>query len=115
MRCGVNDTTDGGPLESRITTAYVQLALSSLQPDGMRSVALATFGHLDLRLVELVPPRPADEPLFWLELYDNDTGAVIDSCGCDELQEATEAAQQLILQAQSLTSTVPTTVRRTRQ
>lgn len=100
----MNETTDDGRWESRVATAYVQLALSDAPQDGSRSVRIARVGHLDLRLVEPASPASADEPLFWLELYDNTVEVVIDSCGCDDLQDAARAAEQLFGEARTLTN-----------
>jgi hypothetical protein len=108
----VNDTTDDGRWESRVAAAYIQLALSCAGQDGARSVRIARVGRLDLRLVEPAPSQSVDEHLFWLELYDNDAEAAIDSCGCDDLQDAAQAAEQLIRQARILTSAAAATTRR---
>jgi hypothetical protein len=101
----VNETTDDGRWESRVAAAYIQLALSGAGQDGARSVRIARVGRLDLRLVEPAAPASADDPLFWLELYDNDAEAAIDSCGCDDLQDAAKAAERLIDQARILSAT----------
>jgi hypothetical protein len=113
VRCCVNETTDDGRWESRVAAAYVQLALSCAAQDGARSVRIARVGRLDLRLVEPARPASVDDPLFWLELYDNDAEMTIDSCGCDDLQDAAKAAEQLIREARDLINAAPAITRRT--
>jgi hypothetical protein len=110
----VNEITDDGRWESRIAGAYVQLALACAAQDGVRSVTFARCGRLELRLVEPAPPASADDPLFWLELYDNDAEVTIDSCGCDDIQDAASAAEQLIGQARLLTNAAPAVTPRPR-
>jgi hypothetical protein len=87
-------------IEQRIIRAYVQLACTR-ETDGSRTVTVAQFGGLEARLTEI----PEEEwlpgvPCFWLELYSHARHAVIDSCGCTELDEHELAqAVELIVSA----------------
>jgi hypothetical protein len=44
----------------------------------------------------------AEIPPLWLELYSHGIGSSLDSCGCDEFEEAVLAADELVAQAKEL-------------
>jgi hypothetical protein len=74
-------------IEQRIIRAYVQLACTP-ERDGSRIVTIVRFGALEARLTEVPEEqRLPGTPCFWLELYSHARRAVVDSCGCTELDE----------------------------
>jgi hypothetical protein len=75
-------------IEEEIIRAYVRLALTPDRADGHRTVKLAQFGGLEVRLTE-IPPGDHRLPIppFWVEVYSHASGAVVDSCGCYEFDE----------------------------
>ena len=74
-------------IEQRVIRAYVQLACMP-ETDGDRTVTVARFGMLEARLTEIPEEqRLPGTPWFWLELYSHAQQAVLDSCGCTELDE----------------------------
>jgi diguanylate cyclase (GGDEF)-like protein/PAS domain S-box-containing protein len=79
---------DADEVERRIVCAYVQLALMLDRSDQPRSVTIARFGTIEVRLTEM--PRdgsPPETPPFWLEMHSYASGSTIDSCGCLEFDE----------------------------
>lgn len=81
---GMNPDRD----EERIIRAYVQLAVMRWEASGLRTVTVARFGALDVRLTEIPEEqRCPDTPWLWLELYSPARHLVIDSCGCTEFDE----------------------------
>lgn len=80
--------TNAEEIEQRIIRAYLRLACTAQERDGIRSVTVTRFGGLEVRLteipLELVAPGM---PTFWLEVYSHENHAVIDSCGCSEFDE----------------------------
>jgi hypothetical protein len=74
-------------IEQRIIRAYVQLACTP-ETDGSRTVTVVRIGALEVRLTEVPEEqRHPGMPWFWLELYSSARHAIIDSCGCTELDE----------------------------
>jgi hypothetical protein len=74
-------------IEQRIIRAYVQLACTP-ETDGSRTVTVVRFGALEARLTEAPEEqRLPGMPWLWLELYSHARRAVVDSCGCTELDE----------------------------
>jgi hypothetical protein len=74
-------------IEQCIIRAYVQLACTS-ETNGSRTVTVVRIGALEARLTEVPDEhRLPGMPWFWLELYSSARRAVIDSCGCTELDE----------------------------
>ncbi|PVE22697.1 hypothetical protein DC522_19940 [Microvirga sp. KLBC 81] len=88
-------------IEQRIIRAYVQLVFTASDAAGFRTIVVARFGSLDVRLTEIPCENEADgRPLFWLEIYSHATGATVDSCGCSEFDEPElAAAVELMLEA----------------
>jgi hypothetical protein len=75
-------------IEEDIIRAYVRLAITSDQANGHRTVTLAQFGGLEVRLTEIpLGDHPLPIPPFWLEVYSHATDSVVDSCGCYEFDE----------------------------
>ncbi|MBQ0819704.1 hypothetical protein KBI52_05655 [Microvirga sp. HBU67558] len=79
--------------EERIIRAYVQLAVTRWEAHGFRTVTVARFGALEVRLTEILEEqRLPNRPRLWLELCSPARHLIIDSCGCTELDES-ELAQ----------------------
>jgi len=86
--------------ERKLVRAYTRLFLVPRGKDGTRSISLARFGKYDVFLVELAQDKRA--PQFWMELYAHDVERGLDSCACEDLEQAAIAAQGLISQAKQL-------------
>jgi hypothetical protein len=89
-------------IEEQIIRAYVRLALTPDRAGGWRSITLAQFGALEVRLSEA--PSPAGHssfPPFWVEVYSHASSCIVDSCGCFEFDEdELTAAVELVVDAQ---------------
>jgi hypothetical protein len=95
-------TPDNKISESRITRAYISLLLAPEIKDGERTVSLARTGSYEVRLVEVPQTSSLDAPPLWMELFDHDVQSTIDSCSCQEIEEAMIAAEYLISQARCI-------------
>ena len=79
----LSDGMETDEIEQRIIRAYVRLAGTMRGRGGSRTVNVTQFRTLEVRLSEtpfeqLLPGMPP----FWLEVYSQTSGCVIDSCGC---------------------------------
>jgi hypothetical protein len=113
-----SEAADGGPLfplssaerywnttmnpQHLLIIAYARLFALPERNDGSKLTTVISAGHYDIRLAELpsVPTRSDMNPL-WVELYDRDTGRVVDSAGCQELEAAGFATEIFLAEAQS--------------
>jgi len=86
-------------IATRVTETYTSLFLTSKQEDGSRHAAIASVGVFEVRLLELPSVNSPEELELWVELYDRDLQAGVDSCKCGDLDEAIDAAQFLAAQA----------------
>jgi hypothetical protein len=93
------------PLWSKLSRAYVSLALIPEGADGSRTVSLARFGAYEVRLVEFPQSPAADTPPIRVGLYRRDTHSPLDSRPCDDLDAAAAAAEHLIVRARQLYGT----------
>jgi hypothetical protein len=86
-------------LEALLLQAHVKLRLVSQYEDGSATTTLARHGPYEVRLYE--PPHEflAGDFLFWIELFDHDCQASLDSRGSYILEDAVNAAEYLIAQA----------------
>lgn len=82
--------------------AYFQLIRVSWSERGTRSIALAKYGSYDVRLIEKQPAENADIPHLWVELHAKDTQAPIEARGCDDLEAAASAAEEIMSKAERL-------------
>jgi hypothetical protein len=89
-------------IEQQIIRAYVRLACAPHQANGPRTLVVAQFGALEVRLTERPPSSDFPElPPFWVEIYSHASGSVTDSCGCYEFDEPElNAAIDLVSKAQ---------------
>ena len=71
--------------------------------NGTKSVVVAACGDYVVRLTAFVPGMITNgvSPL-WVELYDMCTERTLDSAGCNDLSEATAAAEELLAEAKTL-------------
>jgi hypothetical protein len=83
--------------------AYTRLFLIPERMDGSKQTTVATFGAYDARLSELSPAArsPKTCPL-WLELCESRSGRVIDSRGCQDLDDASGALDAFLAEAMRL-------------
>jgi hypothetical protein len=101
----VRTTTGNTFLELRLTRAYIRLLFVPEGDDGARTVTLARFGQQEVRMIELSDASRANTAPLWIELFDHDDRRSIDSCACHELEEAVQAAEQLMRRASQVAGT----------
>jgi len=94
-------TKRNGPL-GRLNNAYVGLALVQEAGDGSKTLTLKRYGDYDVRLIDFSHVRSSADCLFWLELYCHTTRSSLDSCRCDDLEDAEAAADHLVSRAKEL-------------
>jgi hypothetical protein len=87
---------------NRLYRGYVGLLNAPLNPHGWRTLSLERFGDFEVRLVEFADRRTTDAADIWIELYRHDTQASLDSCRCQDLDEAEVFAEHLIGHARQL-------------
>jgi hypothetical protein len=87
---------------NRLYRGYVGLLNAPLNAQGWRTVPLERFGVFEVRLVEFDNSRKTDTADIWIELYRHDTQASLDSCRCQDLDEAEDFAAHLIGRARQL-------------
>jgi len=85
-----------------LNNAYVGLALVPEYSDGSKTVTLKRFGDYEVRLIDFSQGRSTADCLFWLELYCHTSRMSLDSCRCDDLDDAEAAADHLISHAKEL-------------
>jgi hypothetical protein len=90
------------PLLSQLGQAYVRLLLTPESMDGSRSVSLARYGAYDVRVVEFSHSAESDDSAFWIRLYRRGIQSSLDSCWCDDLDDAETAAEQFLSRAKQL-------------
>jgi hypothetical protein len=83
------------PRVSGLQQAYVGLMLAPESKDGSRTISLARYGAFEVRLVEFRHCGTVEPLPFWLELYRHDARLSLDSCRCDDLDDAESAAEHL--------------------
>jgi hypothetical protein len=94
------DSVPKGTTERQLVRAYTRLFLVPKGEDGSRRISLARFGNYEVVVVELAQAERA--PQFWMELYAHDIERALDSCACDDIEQAVSAAEGLIKQARKL-------------
>jgi hypothetical protein len=90
-----------GPL-GRLNNAYIGLGFMPECSDGLKTVTLRRYGDYEVRLIDISRGRSTANCLFWLELYCHVTRSSLDSCRCDDLEDAEAAADHLISHAKQL-------------
>lgn len=99
---GTTLTRKKGPASGRLNNAYVGLALVPTRSDGSKTVTLIRYGDYEVRLVDFSRGGSTADGPFWLELYCHMTRSSLDSCRCDDLDDAEAAADHLVLRAKQL-------------
>ena len=82
--------------------AYFQLIRIAWSESGSRSTSLAKYGSYEVRLVERKPADGADAPHLWVELHAKEVETAIEARGCDDLETAAIAAEQIMSKAERL-------------
>jgi hypothetical protein len=95
-------TKNKGPTFGCVSRAYIGLALHSQRSDSSRTATLDRYGSYEVRLIEFLQTDPTGDCFFWLELYCHDTKSSLDSCRCNNLDEAQTAADLFIASAKRL-------------
>ncbi len=90
------------PFVSCLQQAYVALMLAPESKDGSRTVPLARYGIFEVRLIEFTHRAALDAFAIWIELYRRDTRSSLDSCRCEDLDDAEAAAAYLVSSARKL-------------
>ena len=93
------ETNRGNSDESFITRAYLSISSARKGRHGERMISLTRIGNLEIRMVETSQAAPADAALFWIELFDHTPQTTIDSCRCNDIEEAVAAYEHLVSQA----------------
>jgi hypothetical protein len=95
-------TRKNGPALGHLNNAYVGLALMPERSDGSKTVTLKRYGNYEVRLIDFSQMGSPADCLFWLELYCHMTRMSLDSCRCDDLDDAEAAADFLVSRAKQL-------------
>ena len=102
MRLPLSDAFNRRSVEALVMQAYFQLIRVAWSVRGSRSISLAKYGNYGVRLVERKPADDADIPHLWVELHAKDTQASIEARGCDDLEAAANAAEEIMSRAERL-------------
>jgi hypothetical protein len=84
----VSKTYDNKLGELRISQAYIKLLGLAQNAQGARTISLERIGNYEILMFDVSPDNAADASLFWLELFDHETKASVDSCSCTEIAQA---------------------------
>jgi hypothetical protein len=101
-RLPLSDAMKRQSVEALVMQAYFQLVRIAWSESASRSTSLARYGSYEVRLVERRPVEDADVPHLWVELHAKGAETAIDACGCDDLEAAAGAAEQLMAKAERL-------------
>jgi hypothetical protein len=105
-RLPLSDAFKRRSVEALVMQAYFQLIRVAWSESGWRRVSLAKYGSYEVRLIERKPADDADAPLLWVELHARDSETPIDARGCDDLEAAALAAEQIMSKAERLQNEV---------
>jgi len=86
----------------RLSKAYVSLTLMPERDDRSKMITLDRYGPYEVRLIEFLQGEVTGDCLLWLELYCHVTKSSLDSCRCENLDDAETAADLLISSAKQL-------------
>jgi hypothetical protein len=89
------------PTELRIAQVYLKLCAV---PEGTpgASVALASIGSHEIRMLAHPATDLDSAPLFWLELFDHSTKTSVDSFCCYRLKDAVPVVHDFFTQVDNL-------------
>ena len=89
-------------IAARVTESYASLFLTPNGVEGSRNALIAMIGAFDVRLVGIPSVDAPARLSLWVELYCRDLPLGVDSCKCNNLDEAIEAAALLAIEAGEL-------------
>jgi hypothetical protein len=89
-------------VERRLIRSYLSLFLIDESDNGTKTISLMRHGDYEVRMSEFTRQPHLSARLLWLELYAHNTKCGLDSCGCDDLEGAVLAADELMSQARQL-------------
>jgi hypothetical protein len=101
-RFALSDAFNRRSIEALVMQAYFQLIRVAWSEGGSRSVSLAKYGCYDVRLIERKPADGSDAPHLWVELHAKEARTPIEARGCDDLEAAAIAAEQIMSKAEQL-------------
>jgi hypothetical protein len=101
-RLPLSDAFNRRSVEALVTQAYFQLIRVTWSANGSRSVSLGKYGSYEVHLVERRPADGSDAPHLWVELYAKGAEKPVEARGCDDLEAAAIAAEQIMLKAERL-------------
>ena len=93
---------DATMIAARVTESYASLFLAPKSDDGSRNILIEMVGAFEVRLVAIPSVNAPAGLSLWVELYCRDLPLGVDSCKCNNLDEAIEAATLLAIQAGEL-------------
>jgi hypothetical protein len=94
--------TNDSSIVGQLNKAYVGLTLMPKRGDGSKSITIEHCGDYEVRLTEFSQSNQDSDCIFWLELYCHITQSSLDSCRCDNLDDAEIAAEYLVSYAKQL-------------
>jgi hypothetical protein len=89
-------------LEWRIIQSYVWVLRAPQSRQGNRTSTLARHGAYEVRLIDPSQMPQGDTIPFWIELFDHEQQATLDSFGTDDVEDAAVTATALIAEAEML-------------
>jgi len=93
---------DATMIAARVTVSYPSLFLTPNGDDGSRNILIEMVGAFEVRLVGIPSVNAPAGLSLWVELYCRDLPLGVDSCKCNNLDEAIEAAALLAIEAGEL-------------
>ena len=97
----MNEKTNRTHGALRIAQALIRLS-SLPRGSSTTSIALARVGNCELRIFEGTQASSDGVPYIWLELFDHSTNISVDSCSCQEIEQAAAIFEDFISQAARL-------------
>ena len=86
-------------LEQKILRSYVFVLRVNKNAQGYRASTLERHGAYEIRLIDPPEMTQCDTIPFWIELFDHNTKAAVDSCGGYDLEAVAIAADAFITRA----------------
>lgn len=102
----LSDAFNRRSVEALVMQAYFQLIRVAWSESGSRSTSLAKYGSYEARLVEMKLVDGGDAPHLWVELHAKNAQEPIEARGCDDLEAAAIAAEQIMVKAERLQNEV---------
>ena len=64
-----------------------------------RIISVAKIANYEIRMSNGSSRGPGDIPLLWMELFDHEARISVDSCSCNEIDDAVSAFDAFVAQA----------------